>query len=122
MASSRNDCLALDAADPLAPLRAQFDLPPGVIYLDGNSLGARPIASLKRAQEVIAAEWGVGLIRSWNEADWFALPRTLGDALAPIVGAGKGEIVVTDTTSSNLFKVMAAALDAQRFLEQEGVI
>ncbi|AKM29608.1 kynureninase [Pandoraea faecigallinarum] len=114
MTSSRNDCLALDAADPLAPLRAQFDLPPGVIYLDGNSLGARPIASAKRAQEVITSEWGVGLIRSWNEADWFALPRTLGDALAPIVGAGKGEVVVTDTTSSNLFKVMAAALDAQR--------
>jgi len=65
---------------------------------------------------VITAEWGVGLIRSWNEADWFALPRTLGDALAPIVGAGKGEVVVTDTTSSNLFKVMAAALDAQRTL------
>jgi kynureninase len=114
MTSSRNDCLALDAADPLAPLRAQFDLPPGVIYLDGNSLGARPIASLERAQEVIAAEWGQGLIRSWNDADWFALPRTLGDALAPIIGAGKGEVVVTDTTSSNLFKVMAAALDAQR--------
>ena len=116
MTSSRNECLALDAADPLAPLRAQFDLPPGVIYLDGNSLGARPVASAKRAQEVIAAEWGVGLIRSWNEADWFALPRTLGDALAPIIGAGKGEVVVTDTTSSNLFKVMAAALDAQRTL------
>jgi len=116
MTSSRNECLALDAADPLAALRAQFDLPPGVIYLDGNSLGARPVASAQRAQEVITAEWGVGLIRSWNEADWFALPRTLGDALAPIVGAGKGEVVVTDTTSSNLFKVMAAALDAQRTL------
>jgi kynureninase len=114
MTSSRNECLALDAADPLAPLRAQFDLPPGVIYLDGNSLGARPRAAAKRAQEVITAEWGVGLIRSWNDADWFALPRTLGDAMAPIIGAGKGEVVVTDTTSSNLFKVMAASLDAQR--------
>lgn len=114
MTSSRNDCLALDAADPLAPLRGQFDLPPGVIYLDGNSLGARPHAAAQRAQDVITEEWGQGLIRSWNDASWFELPRSLGDSLAPLIGAGAGEVVVTDTTSSNLFKVMAAALDGQR--------
>ena len=68
--TTRNDCLALDAQDALAPLRQQFALPEGVIYLDGNSLGARPVAALARAQEVIAEEWGNGLIRSWNSAGW----------------------------------------------------
>ena len=68
--TTRNDCLALDAQDTLAPLRDQFALPEGVIYLDGNSLGARPKASLERAQAVIAEEWGNGLIRSWNSAGW----------------------------------------------------
>ncbi|HZV66289.1 MAG TPA: kynureninase, partial [Telluria sp.] len=66
--TSRDDCRALDAQDPLAPLREQFDLPEGVIYLDGNSLGARPKAALARAQDVIAREWGRDLIRSWNTA------------------------------------------------------
>ena len=74
-------------ADPLAPLRAQFELPEGVIYLDGNSLGARPRAALARAQDVIAAEWGDDLIRSWNTAGWFDLPQRLGNRLAPLIGA-----------------------------------
>lgn len=72
--TTRNACLALDAEDSLAPLRAQFALPAGVIYLDGNSLGARPVAALERAQAVIAQEWGDGLIRSWNSAGWRDLP------------------------------------------------
>ncbi|MFL6674504.1 MAG: kynureninase [Massilia sp.] len=110
---TRADCLALDAADALAPLRAQFDLPDGVIYLDGNSLGARPRAALARAQQVVAREWGQGLIRSWNTAGWFDLPRRLGDRLAPLIGAHAGEVVVTDTTSLNLFKALAAALHIQ---------
>ncbi|GAB3627381.1 kynureninase [Pandoraea terrae] len=114
MTLNRNDCLARDTADPLAPLRDQFALPEGVIYLDGNSLGAQPKAAAQRAREVILGEWGTGLIRSWNDADWFTLPRRLGDALAPWIGAGAGEVVVTDTTSINLFKVLAAALHAQR--------
>ncbi len=110
---TREDCLALDARDPLAPLRDQFDLPEGVIYLDGNSLGARPRASLARAQEVVAREWGQGLIRSWNTAGWFDMPKRLGDRIAPLLGARAGEVVVTDTTSLNLFKALAAALHMQ---------
>jgi kynureninase len=108
--TTRNHCLARDAQDALAPLRDQFDLPPGVIYLDGNSLGARPRAALARAQQVIAEEWGRDLIRSWNTAGWFDLPKRLGNRLAPLIGGRDGEVVVTDTTSVNLFKALAAAL------------
>jgi len=110
---TEQDCLARDAADPLAPQRAQFALPDGVIYLDGNSLGARPKAALARAQEVITAEWGDGLIRSWNTAGWYDLPRRLGRLLAPLVGAAPDDVVITDSTSVNLFKVLAAALTMQ---------
>ncbi len=110
---TRNDCIARDGADPLAPLRGQFDLPDGVIYLDGNSLGARPKGALARAQAVIAQEWGVDLIRSWNTAGWFEMPKRLGDRLAPLIGAAAGEVVVTDTTSLNLFKALAAAVHLQ---------
>jgi len=111
--TTRHDCLARDAADALAPLRDQFDLPPGVIYLDGNSLGARPKAALTRAQQVIAQEWGRDLIRSWNTAGWFEMPKRLGNLLAPLIGGQDGEVVVTDTTSVNLFKALAAALQMQ---------
>jgi kynureninase len=111
--TTRNDCLTRDAQDPLAALRDQFDLPAGVIYLDGNSLGARPKASLTRAQHVIGHEWGKDLIRSWNTAGWFDMPRRLGDRLAPLIGARGGEVVVTDTTSLNLFKALAAAIHMQ---------
>ena len=110
----RSHCQALDAQDPLAPLRQQFALPDGVIYLDGNSLGARPVASLARAQQVIAEEWGNGLIRSWNSAGWADLSQRLGNRLAPLIGARDGEVVITDTTSINLFKVLSAALSVQR--------
>ncbi|AKU20365.1 kynureninase [Massilia sp. NR 4-1] len=111
--TTRKDCLDRDARDALAPLREHFDLPAGVIYLDGNSLGARPKAALTRASDVIAREWGKDLITSWNTAGWFELPKRLGDRLAPLVGAAAGEVVVTDTTSLNLFKVLAAALHMQ---------
>ncbi|QHC99468.1 kynureninase [Pseudomonas sp. S04] len=111
--TTRNACLALDAEDSLAPLREQFTLPAGVIYLDGNSLGARPVAALERAQAVIAQEWGDGLIRSWNSAGWRDLPQRLGNRLASLIGAGDDEVVVTDTTSINLFKVLGAALKVQ---------
>ncbi len=119
---TRDDCLAHDAADPLAPLRGQFDLPPGVIYLDGNSLGARPRAALARAQDVIAREWGLDLIKSWNTAGWFELPRRLGDRLAPLIGAAAGEVVVTDSTSINLFKALAGALQVQAAHAERKVI
>jgi kynureninase len=109
----RTDTLTLDQQDPLAPLRDQFALPDGVIYLDGNSLGARPKAALARAQQVVEQEWGHDLIRSWNQAGWFDLPSRLGDLLAPLIGAAADEIVVTDTTSLNLFKVLAGALQRQ---------
>lgn len=110
----RSHCQTLDAQDPLAPLREQFALPHGMIYLDGNSLGARPVASLARAQQVIAQEWGDGLIRSWNSAGWADLALRLGDRLAPLIGARDGEVAITDTTSINLFKVLSAALSVQR--------
>jgi kynureninase len=110
---TRADCLARDDADLLAPLRAQFDLPEGLIYLDGNSLGARPRAALERAAQVVAREWGRDLIQSWNTAGWFEMPQRLGNRLAPLIGARAGEVVVTDTTSLNLFKALASALDMQ---------
>ncbi|MGR3890326.1 kynureninase [Pseudomonas sp. 1152_12] len=112
--TTRSHCQALDAQDSMAPLRHQFALPEGVIYLDGNSLGARPVAALARAQQVIADEWGNGLIRSWNSAGWADLSQRLGNRLAPLIGARDGEVVITDTTSVNLFKVLSAALSVQR--------
>ncbi|HEX6364414.1 MAG TPA: kynureninase [Albitalea sp.] len=109
----RSRCLALDAEDPLAPLRAQFELPEGVIYLDGNSLGALPKAAAARLQQVVREEWGRDLIRSWNTAGWIDLPHRIGDKIARLVGAGPGEVVVADSTSVNLFKVLTVALDLQ---------
>jgi kynureninase len=107
---SREAALALDAADPLAPLRDQFDIPAGLIYLDGNSLGVLPRATPARVQQVVQQEWGRGLIGSWNSAGWIALPQRVGDKIARLVGAGAGELVCADSTSVNLFKVLSAAL------------
>ena len=112
--TTRQDCLALDARDALAPLREQFSLPKGLIYLDGNSLGVLPITAAARLQQVVTEEWGVGLIGSWNSAGWMDLPQRLGDKIARLVGAGKGELVVADSTSVNLFKVLSAAIDICR--------
>ncbi len=108
--TTRDQALALDAADTLAPLRAQFEIPAGVIYLDGNSLGVLPTATPARVAEVVRQEWGQGLIRSWNSAGWIDLPQRVGDKIARLVGAGAGELVVADSTSVNLFKVLSAAL------------
>jgi kynureninase len=107
---TRAACTALDAADPLAPLREQFVHPPGVIYLDGNSLGLQPVAAAARVAQVLHQEWGQGLIRSWNSAGWISLPQRVGDKIAQLIGAGPGEVVVADSTSVNLFKVLSAAL------------
>ncbi|MGI9133196.1 MAG: kynureninase [Rhodoferax sp.] len=104
------DCQARDADDPLRSLRALFDLAPGLIYLDGNSLGALPKAAAARAAEVVTREWGQQLIGAWNRAGWFTLPQRLGNLIAPLIGAGSDEVVVTDSTSINLFKVLSAAL------------
>jgi kynureninase len=106
---SRAACAARDAADPLAPLREQFELPAGVNYLDGNSLGVLPRATAARVQAVVTQEWGQGLIRSWNTAGWIDLPRRVGDKIGRLVGAAPGELVVADSTSVNLFKVLSAA-------------
>lgn len=105
----RAACAARDAADPLAALREQFDLPPGVNYLDGNSLGVLPRATAARVHDVVTREWGQGLIRSWNSAGWIELPRRVGDKIGRLVGAAPGELVVADSTSVNLFKVLSAA-------------
>ena len=111
---TREDALALDARDPLAPLREHFSLPPGVIYLDGNSLGALPKATPARIARAVQQEWGDGLIASWNNAGWIDLPRKLGDRLAPWIGARAGEVLVGDSTSVNLYKVLHAALQLQQ--------
>ena len=107
---TRLHCQQCDAQDPLRHLRDQFSLPAGVIYLDGNSLGALPKTTAARVAEVVTQEWGVGLIRSWNKAGWFELPQRLGDKIARLIGANLGEVVATDSTSINLYKVLSAAL------------
>jgi kynureninase len=111
---TRADCLARDQGDSLAPLRDQFDLQAideqSLIYLDGNSLGVLPKATAARVQQVITDEWGRGLIRSWNRAEWITLSRRIGDKIAPLIGAREGEVVVADSTSVNLYKVLDAAL------------
>lgn len=104
---------ALDAADQLARFRELFHVPEGKIYLDGNSLGLMPKACADHVQGVLHNEWSEGLISSWTGAGWFHLPMTVGDRIAPIVGAGEKEIAVGDSTSVNLFKCLAAALKLQ---------
>jgi len=112
--TTRSDCLALDASDPLAALRDEFDLPAGVIYLDGNSLGALPKATASRVQQVVQEEWGVGLIRSWNTAGWIDLAQRIGNKIATLVGAGENELIAGDATSVNLYKVLSTAIAMQK--------
>ena len=107
---TREDALALDADDGLAFARARFMLPPGVIYLDGNSLGALPRRTAARVADTVTKEWGEGLIRSWNDADWIGAPAKLGVRIARLVGAEADEVIVTDSVSINVFKLAAAAL------------
>ncbi|MBA3812811.1 MAG: kynureninase [Caulobacteraceae bacterium] len=109
-APTREDLARLDAADPLAALRDAFDLPAGVIYLDGNSLGALPRATAARVADVVTRQWGEGLIRSWNTNGWIEAPMRVGAKIAPLIGAAPHEVVVADSTSVNLFKLVAGAL------------
>ena len=104
---------ARDHADPLRSFRDRFALPPDVIYLDGNSLGALPAQTMSRLERAVREEWGTGLIRSWNSHDWVGAPRRIGDKIASLIGAGKGEVVVADSTSVNIFKLVMAGLGAR---------
>ena len=100
----------LDAADPLAHWRDQFAVPEGVVYLDGNSLGCLPKSTPARMERLVREEWGEGLIRSWNDAEWVNWPQRIGGKIAPLIGAAPHEVIACDSTSVNLFKLIAAAL------------
>lgn len=104
-------CQTLDAQDPLRSLRELFSIPQGTIYLDGNSLGVMPKTAPARVADVVTREWGTDLIQSWNKAGWFQMPQKMGDKIARLIGANAGEVVATDSTSINLFKVLSAALN-----------
>ena len=104
-----NECISRDEADPLRGYRDRFLLNDAEIYLDGNSLGALPRGTAAHVQNAIQQQWGEGLVRSWNTAGWIELPQTLGNMIAPLIGAHTGEVVVADSTSVNLFKVLSAA-------------
>ncbi|HYB96763.1 MAG TPA: aminotransferase class V-fold PLP-dependent enzyme, partial [Vicinamibacterales bacterium] len=114
MISTRQQCVALDAADALAACRSRFALDDvdreGLIYLDGNSLGVLPRDAVARVRQVAEQEWGGGLIRSWNTAGWITLAQRIGDKIARLIGAAAGEVVVADSTSINVFKALSAAL------------
>ncbi|UXU75905.1 MULTISPECIES: kynureninase [unclassified Paracoccus (in: a-proteobacteria)] len=101
---------AMDRADPLAQLREAFVLTDDLIYLDGNSLGAAPRAALDELRQAAEQEWSRDLIRSWNTAGWFDLPVELGDRIGRLTGAAAGQIVVSDTTSVNIYKALHAAV------------
>lgn len=108
--TSREHCLALDAADPLAAFRDRFRIPEGLIYLDGNSLGVLPVATPARLAAAVEQEWGEGLISSWNLAGWVDAPQRIGDKIAPLLGAAPGQVMVCDSTSVNLYKTLSMAL------------
>ncbi len=102
--------------------RSQFALPEGVIYLDGNSLGVLPKAAIAAVQKTVVDEWGNGLIRSWNTADWVNAPKRVGDKIARLIGADAGEVIACDTTSVNLFKALLTALSLQAKSPERNVI
>lgn len=106
---TRDDARALDAADPLAAMRDRFDLPAGVIYLDGNSLGPLPRATGGAMADMVGRQWGERLIRSWNEG-WIDAPARIGGKIAGLIGTRAHEVIVGDSTSANLFKALVAAL------------
>jgi kynureninase len=108
--TTRDECLARDRADPLAGKRSAFSLPEGIIYLDGNSLGALPRNVASRVADTIDRQWGETLIKSWNEHGWFDLPRKIGDRLSRLIGAPRTSVVACDTISVNLYKLLGAAV------------
>jgi kynureninase len=104
---------ALDAEDPLRHFYDCFAIPKNLVYLDGNSLGALPRSALDRLTKVMKQEWGEGLVRSWNSCDWFNSPARIGKKIAGLIGAGGDEVVVTDSTSVNVSRLVLAALELQ---------
>ena len=103
----------LDSQDPLASYREQFVITdPDLIYLDGNSLGRMPKVAAERAKQIVNEEWGADLIRGWNKG-WWDAPHRVGDKIGKLIGAEAGQVIVTDTVSSNLFKLATAALTHQ---------
>jgi len=107
---TREATVEMDAGDPIAHLRDRFILPDGDIYLDGNSLGALPHGVMERLEVAVKHEWGQGLIRSWNDADWYPAPQRAGAAIARIIGADADEVIVCDSISVNLYKLLVGAL------------
>lgn len=120
----RNYFEALDAADPLATLRDRFELPPGVIYLDGNSLGPLPGHVPAAVERVVRQEWGRDLIRSWNDNDWWTLAQEVGERIAPLIGAPPDSVIAGDTTTVALYKAVGGARrlrpDRQMILTDNG--
>jgi kynureninase len=104
----RADLARSDAADPLASLRDRVELPPDVVYLDGNSLGPLCVGVAARVRLAVEHGWGEGLIRSWNDAGWADLPRRAAERIAPLIGADADEVAVTDSTSADLFRLLVA--------------
>ena len=109
-----HDIVEIDRVDPLAAKRRQFVLADNIVYLDGNSLGALPIAAQNRSLEVMNQQWGRDLISSWNSHGWIDLPTAVGEKIAPLLGAASGQVICCDSTSVNLFKLLCTALGMQK--------
>ena len=110
MSMTKAELDALDRSDPLASFREECTLPEGVIYLDGNSLGPSPARTPGRLATVMQQEWCADLIRSSNNAGWMELPGLVGNKIGPLLGAPAATVMAADSTSVNLFKLLAAAL------------
>ena len=119
---NRAHCEALDASDPLRHHRGRFELPEGTIYLDGNSLGALPKSTTTRINGVVREQWGRDLIRSWNTHGWVTLPQRIGAKLARLLGAADDEVIIADSTSVNIFKLLAGALALEDVAERRVIL
>ena len=114
-ALQRGELLELDRCDPLARFRDRFELPEGLIYLCGNSLGPVPRTMLARAEGLIAGEWGTDMVAAWNRHDWLELPERIGARIAPLLGVAEDEVIAADSVSLNLFKLLGALLLRARY-------